>query len=146
MRALIQRVNQASVEVDGSTISSIQSGLLVLLGCGKGDTTSQLEPLAKKIANLRIFADDSGRSNRSLLDVAGSALVVSQFTLYADTSRGNRPGFSEALEPEAAKQLYLDFMQALKGLGVSEVRGGEFGAYMKVKLENDGPVTISLEI
>ena len=114
MRALIQRVNQASVEVDGSTISSIQSGLLVLLGCGKGDTTSQLEPLAKKIANLRIFADDSGRSNRSLLDVAGSALVVSQFTLYADTSRGNRPGFSEALEPEAAKQLYLDFMQALK--------------------------------
>lgn len=145
MRALIQRVTQASVTVDGATIGSCGPGLLVLVCAMAGDTPDAAHRMAAKIAKLRIFRDDAGRMNRSLLDVRGSALVVSQFTLAADTSRGTRPGFSSAAPPGEARALYEAVAQELADLDVP-VQTGQFGADMTVSLVNDGPVTIWLDV
>lgn len=144
MRALIQRVSRASVAVDGAVIGEIGPGLLVLVCAMAGDEDSTAERLAAKIAKLRIFADEAGRMNRALGDVAGAALVVSQFTLAADTRRGNRPGFSAAAPPDEGERLYLLFAAALQAAGVP-VATGRFGADMAVSLVNDGPVTIWLD-
>ncbi|MFL5801714.1 MAG: D-aminoacyl-tRNA deacylase [Roseiflexaceae bacterium] len=144
MRAVIQRVNQASVAVEGQAIGQIGTGVLVLLGVGDGDGAAEVALLAEKIANMRIFPDQEGRFNRSLLDVGGSALVVSQFTLYADTRRGRRPSFSGAAAPEVAEPLVEAFVAALRQQQVA-VATGSFGAYMHVALVNDGPVTIILD-
>jgi len=144
MRAVIQRVSQASVAVEGQVIGQIGRGLLVLLGVGQGDRAEEAALLAEKIANMRIFPDRDARFNRSLLDVGGGALVVSQFTLYADTRRGRRPSFSGAAAPEVAEPLVAAFVVALRHLQV-EVATGSFGAYMQVDLVNDGPVTITLD-
>lgn len=144
MRALIQRVTQASVEVDGEVVGAIERGLLVLLGIGDGDGEAGVAQMAGKIANLRIFADDNGRFNRSLLETGGAALVVSQFTLYADTRKGRRPSFVHAAPPEIAAPLVEQFAGALRGLGVA-VAEGRFGAKMHIALVNDGPVTIWLD-
>ena len=144
MRALIQRVSEASVVVDGETIGQIEKGLLVLVCAMNGDTDEQAEFLARKVANLRIFEDEQGKMNKSILDVGGAALVVSQFTLAADTSRGDRPGFSRAANPEEGEQLYELFGSHLQDQGVP-VETGRFGADMKVRLVNDGPVTIWMD-
>lgn len=144
MRALIQRVKSANVDVDGQRIAASGAGLLILICAMQGDTDDLPVKLASKIAKLRIFNDQSGRMNRSLLDVGGSALVVSQFTLAADTKRGNRPGFSNAAPPELGEHLYLTFVDALRGFGIS-TQTGQFGADMAVELINDGPVTIWLD-
>ncbi len=144
MRAVVQRVTSARVRVDGEVVGEIGQGLLVLLGVGKGDTPDIGAALAKKISLLRIFADPDDKMNLSVLDVAGSALVVSQFTLYADTTRGRRPFFGDAEAPEAAKALCDDFARALEREGV-RVATGRFGAMMQVELCNDGPVTIWLD-
>jgi D-tyrosyl-tRNA(Tyr) deacylase len=144
MRAVIQRVSEASVTVDDAVIGRIGPGLLVLLGAGAGDDLADAELLAEKIANLRVFSDADGRFNRSLLDVGGAALVVSQFTLYADTRRGRRPSFSDAASPEVAAPLIDVFVAALRRLSI-EVAAGAFGAHMHVALVNDGPVTILLD-
>jgi D-tyrosyl-tRNA(Tyr) deacylase len=144
MRAVIQRVSAASVTVDGVVVGEIGRGLLVLLGVGRGDDAADANLLAEKIANLRIFPDDGGRFNRSLLDAAGSVLVVSQFTLYADTRRGRRPSFSHAALPEVAASLVEAFAAALLDQGVP-VANGVFGAHMRVALVNEGPVTIVLD-
>lgn len=145
MRALVQRVSEASVTVDGTIIGQIGPGLLILVCAMQGDTAGKPAALAAKIAKLRIFRDEAERMNRSLLDVGGAALVVSQFTLAADTSRGNRPGFSAAAPPADGEQLYEAFAEALAGLG-PQVERGRFGADMKVALVNDGPVTIWLDV
>jgi D-aminoacyl-tRNA deacylase len=145
VRALLQRVNRAEVRVGAETIASIGPGLLILLGVGHADTELAADALARRVTELRIFADDDGRSNRSILDVGGSALVVSQFTLYADTSRGRRPGFTAAAPPELAERLYLRFAEGLRGAGVADVQTGSFGAEMAVELVNDGPFTIWLD-
>jgi len=144
VRALIQRVSEASVEVDGEQIAAIGHGLLVLVAAGAGDGPEGPAQLAAKVARLRIFADAEGRMNRSITDVAGEALVVSQFTLYADVRRGNRPGFTAAAPPEVGEQLVDAFGAALRDLGVP-VATGRFGAHMHVQLVNDGPVTIWLD-
>ena len=144
MRALIQRVGEASVEVDGERIAAIGRGLLVLVAAGAGDGPEAPAQLAAKVARLRIFADADGRMNRSITDVAGEALVVSQFTLYADVRRGNRPGFTAAAPPELGERLVDAFAAALRALGVP-VASGRFGAHMHVGLVNDGPVTIWLD-
>jgi len=144
MRAILQRVSEASVEVDGVIVGRSGPGLLVLLGVGHGDGEAQARSLAEKSARLRIFADEAGKFNHSLLDSAGSALVVSQFTLYADTRRGRRPGFTDAAPPELAAPLVEAFCAALRALGVP-VETGSFGANMRVALVNDGPVTIILD-
>jgi D-tyrosyl-tRNA(Tyr) deacylase len=144
MRALLQRVSRAEVRVDNESIGSIGPGLVVLLGVGPGDDAQVAEALARKVAELRIFPDEAGRTNRSLLDVSGGALVVSQFTLFADTRRGRRPGFTGAALPEVAIPLYERFAGALEGLGVGVARG-RFGAEMAVELVNDGPFTIWLD-
>lgn len=144
MRALVQRVEEASVEVEGQIIGQVGPGLLVLVCAMRGDNEGAAEKLAARIAKLRIFRDDQGRMNRSLADVGGGALVVSQFTLAADTSSGNRPGFSAAAAPEDGARLYRHFAESLRGLGIS-VETGSFGADMKVRLLNDGPVTIWLD-
>jgi D-aminoacyl-tRNA deacylase len=144
MRAVIQRVNQAAVLVDGETVGEIGSGLLILLGIAREDSASHAERLAKKTAMLRIFPDEAGRFNRSVLDCGGAALVVSQFTLLADTRRGNRPSFVEAAPAEVAEPLVREYEAALRDQGV-EVQSGRFGAHMHVELQNDGPVTIILE-
>jgi D-tyrosyl-tRNA(Tyr) deacylase len=144
VRALIQRVTEAAVEVDGERIAAIGRGLLVLVAAGAGDGPDAPAGLAAKVARLRIFADAEGRMNRSLTDVAGEALVVSQFTLYADVRRGNRPGFTDAAPPEIGEQLVDAFGAALRDLGVP-VATGRFGAHMQVSLTNDGPVTIWLD-
>jgi D-tyrosyl-tRNA(Tyr) deacylase len=145
MRALLQRVDRASVEVDGERIASMGPGLLVLLGVGHRDTDATADGLARKVAELRIFADESGRTNRSLLETGGSALVVSQFTLYADARRGRRPGFTAAAGPDEAERLYLRFADQLRGMGVPEVGIGVFGAEMRVELVNDGPFTVWID-
>jgi D-tyrosyl-tRNA(Tyr) deacylase len=145
VRALLQRVSGASVEVDGARIASIGPGLLIFLGVGTADEAATGQNLARRVAELRIFRDEAGRTNRSLTDVGGAALVVSQFTLYADTSRGRRPGFTDAAAPDVAERLYLDFVEALRDVGVADVQIGRFGAEMKVELVNDGPFTIWLE-
>ena len=144
MRALIQRVSEARVSVKGAVVGEIGPGLLILACAMSGDDEAAAEKLARRAARLRIFRDDAGRMNRSLLDVGGAALVVSQFTLAADTSGGNRPGFSAAAPPEPGEALYLRFAEALSAEGVP-VATGRFGADMKVALINDGPVTIWLE-
>lgn len=144
MRALIQRVSEASVTVDGDTLGEIGPGLLILVCAMQGDTEAQADKLATKIAKLRIFKDDDGRMNRSVTDIDGSALVVSQFTLAADTSRGNRPGFSTAAPPEDGACLYEYFAGQVAAQGIP-VAKGRFGADMKVRLLNDGPVTIWMD-
>lgn len=144
MRALIQRVSEASVRVDGDVIGEIGPGLLILVCAMEGDSPQKAEALAAKISKLRIFKDDAGKMNRSLLDTGGGALVVSQFTLAADTSRGNRPGFSTAARPDQGEALYEHFAQALRNLGIT-VGQGRFGADMKLSLINDGPVTIWMD-
>lgn len=145
MRALLQRVTRASVAVEGASVASIGPGLLVLLGVGHGDDDATTDALARRITELRIFRDEEGRTNRSILDVGGAALVVSQFTLYADTARGRRPGFTNAADPALAERLYLRFAAALRGNGVKDVQTGSFGAEMAVELVNDGPFTIFLD-
>jgi D-tyrosyl-tRNA(Tyr) deacylase len=144
MRALLQRVTRASVTVDERVVGEIEQGLLILLGVGHNDGDSQVKTLSDKIAHLRIFEDDEGKMNRSLLDIGGQALVVSQFTLYADTRRGRRPGFTDAAPPAIAERLVERFKDALASYGIT-VAGGIFGAYMQVELVNDGPVTILLD-
>ena len=144
MRALIQRVSEASVTVDGEVIGEIGSGLLILICAMQGDSEAQADKLAAKIGKLRIFKDDDGRMNRSVSDIGGSALVVSQFTLAADTSRGNRPGFSTAAAPDEGARLYEYFANQIAAQGLT-VAKGRFGADMKVRLLNDGPVTIWMD-
>ncbi|WP_417677153.1 D-aminoacyl-tRNA deacylase [Pseudodonghicola sp.] len=145
MRALIQRVSEARVKVDGETIGEIGVGLLVLICAMQGDTEANADKLAAKIAKLRIFKDEAEKMNRSLLDVKGAALVVSQFTLAADTRSGNRPGFSTAAPPAEGERLYQYFAGQLAAQGVP-VERGRFGADMKVGLINDGPITIWMEV
>lgn len=144
MRALVQRVTQASVTIDDAVVGEIGPGLVVLVCAMAGDPPDAADRLAAKISKLRIFRDEAGRMNRSILDAGGSALVVSQFTLAADTTRGNRPGFSTAAPPEEGEERYPAFARALSDLGVP-VATGRFGADMKVALVNDGPVTIWLD-
>ena len=144
MRAVVQRVNDARVTVDERELGAIEAGLLVYLGVGEGDTKKDLEYLATKVAGLRIFPDDGGSMNRSVLDAKGSALVISQFTLLGDVRRGRRPSFTSAMEPAQAKRLYEQFVTHLETLGVPCARG-EFGAMMHVHSINDGPVTILLD-
>jgi D-tyrosyl-tRNA(Tyr) deacylase len=144
MRLVIQRVSSASVSVDKEIVGEIGSGLLVLVGVRDGDTVVDAIHLAQKTADLRIFSDEQGRFNRSLLDTGGEALVVSQFTLYSDTRRGRRPGFSAAARPEVAEPLVEAFASGLEALGVGAARG-RFGAMMQVSLVNDGPVTIIID-
>lgn len=144
MRALVQRVSEASVSVDGDLIGQSGPGVLVLVCAMQGDADDMPGRLAAKISKLRIFKDDDGRMNRSLADVGGSALVVSQFTLAADTARGNRPGFSKAAAPEDGKRLYQAFAEALSALDIP-TQTGRFGADMQVHLVNDGPVTIWID-
>ena len=144
MRVLIQRVSKASVTVEKQTISSIGKGLLILLGIGHDDGEEQVKFLAEKTANLRIFEDEDGKTNLSILDVKGEAIVVSQFTLYANTQKGRRPSFIEAALPDVAELLVNRFVELLRGHGVP-TQTGKFGAHMKVEIHNDGPVTIWLE-
>lgn len=144
MRALIQRVTQASVSIDGSEIGSIGPGLVILLGVADGDADSDAQYLADKVANLRIFADEQGRFNLSALDVGADLLVVSQFTLYADTRRGRRPDFTRAAAPDEANRLYELACDMFREKGLT-VATGQFQAYMHVQLVNDGPVTILID-
>jgi D-aminoacyl-tRNA deacylase len=144
MRAVVQRVSSARVVVDGDVVGEIGRGLCVLLGVARSDGEAEAERLAGRVARLRIFENDVGRFDRSVLDVDGAALVVSQFTLIADAAKGNRPSFTDAAPPEQAEPLYESFCAALRELGV-EVSAGRFGARMAVELVNDGPVTIVLE-
>jgi D-tyrosyl-tRNA(Tyr) deacylase len=145
MRAVVQRVSRASVTVDTRVTGAIDRGLLVLLGAGAGDTDEDLRYVVDKVVNLRIFPDDAGKMNKSVLDVAGGVLVVSQFTLYGDVRQGRRPAFTGALEPGLAKALYERSLDAIRATGVTRVEAGEFAADMKVDLLNDGPVTILLD-
>lgn len=144
MRALIQRVSEASVTVEGAVLGEIGPGLLILICAMQGDSEAQADKLAAKIAKLRIFKDEDGRMNRSVADMGGSALVVSQFTLAANTTRGNRPGFSTAAAPEDGNRLYEYFADRMSAQGIP-VAKGRFGADMKVRLLNDGPVTIWMD-
>jgi D-aminoacyl-tRNA deacylase len=144
MRAVVQRVSRARVIVDGSVTGEIADGLVVLLGVGHDDTSAVATGMAQKISNLRIFEDDQRKMNRSLLDVKGSALVVSQFTLYGDARGQRRPSFVAAAQPEQAKKLYEEFSETLRTLGIG-VATGIFGAMMSVELVNEGPVTILLD-
>ena len=145
MRAVVQRVSRASVTVEGRVTGAIGRGLMVLFGAGAGDGPTDLAYIVDKIANLRIFPDDAGKMNRSVLDIAGAVLLVSQFTLYGDARQGRRPAFTGALEPVAARALYEQALAALKTAGVQQVAAGEFAADMEVELVNDGPVTLWLE-
>jgi D-tyrosyl-tRNA(Tyr) deacylase len=144
MRVVLQRVSSGRVAVEGNTISEISLGVVILLGIGPGDGEEQARYLANKIANLRIFEDEAGKINHSLLDVGGEAIVVSQFTLYADTRKGRRPSFTKAAPPEIASPLVERFAQLLAEQGVP-TQTGEFGAHMLVEIANDGPVTIWME-
>lgn len=144
MKALVQRVKRASVEIKGEIYSEISAGMLVLLGVEKADTQKQAEELAKKVVNLRIFEDEQGKMNLSVLEIKGELLVVSQFTLAGDTTRGNRPGFETAARPELANPLYEYFVACLRLYGII-VKTGVFQADMQVGLVNDGPVTFMLE-
>ena len=142
MKAVIQRVESAAVRVDGKTVGSCGKGYMILFGAALGDTEAETELLAKKTANLRVFCDENGKMNKSILDIDGEVLAVSQFTLCADVKKGNRPSFIGALEPQSAEKLYDFYCEKLKELGVKKVEKGIFGADMKVELINDGPVTI----
>jgi D-tyrosyl-tRNA(Tyr) deacylase len=144
MRIVVQRVREARVEVDGTLVGRIGRGLLVLLGVGKDDGPKDVEYIAGKIRDVRIFEDDEGRMNRSVMDVGGAVLLVSQFTLYGDVRKGRRPSFDAAARPETGRALYEDVVRALRGAGVP-VETGTFQAMMQVHLVNDGPVTIVLD-
>ncbi len=145
MRALLQRVDQASVTVDGQIVGAIDHGLLIFFCAMDGDQPDATAKLAAKISKLRIFADQDGKMNRSLIDTGGAALIVSQFTLAADTSRGNRPGYSRAARPEIGREMYTQFIQDVRALGIA-AQTGEFGAMMSVSLTNNGPSTIWIDI
>jgi D-tyrosyl-tRNA(Tyr) deacylase len=145
VRALVQRTTAANVKIDGKIIGQIDRGLVVFLGVGSDDNATQAPRLAERVARLRIFPNEAGRFDRSLLDIAGAALVVSQFTLYGDTTTGNRPSMSAAAPPELAEPIYERFVRALRDVGVPRVETGVFGASMAVELVNDGPVTLLLE-
>ena len=146
MKALVQRVTEASVTIDGEVVAEIGRGYLVLFGVTHGDTEAMADKLASRIVKLRIFEDENGKTNKSIEDVAGSVIVVSQFTLYADTDHGNRPGFSAAARPDLAIPLYERFVADLRAaLGPERVGTGRFGADMKVHLLNDGPFTVELQ-
>ena len=145
MIGLIQRVSEASVTVDASTIGHIEQGMLLLLGVEKEDGQAQIDKLVKKVSQYRMFSDEQGKMNLNVQQAGGSVLVVSQFTLVADTQKGNRPGFSRGASPEVGKALYLQFVEALKATGIP-VQTGEFGADMKVHLVNDGPVTFHFQV
>ena len=144
MRVCLQRVSEASVEVDDQTVGQIGAGLVVLLGIGKQDTSHEVKQLVDKIVNLRIFADQEEKMNLSLLDVEGQMLVISQFTLWGDCRKGRRPSFVEAADPQLAEPLYEEFAQEVRSRGVT-VATGRFGAMMQVSLVNDGPVTLVIE-
>jgi D-tyrosyl-tRNA(Tyr) deacylase len=144
MTAVIQRVSRAEVSVNRGTIAEINEGLLILLGIRKGDTVDDAQRLAERCVNLRVFEDSNGKFNFSLKDISGKALVVSQFTLLADTGRGRRPSFSDAETPERSKELYAEFIEAINKCGI-QACGGVFGARMLVSLDNNGPVTIIME-
>jgi D-tyrosyl-tRNA(Tyr) deacylase len=145
MRAVVQRVSSARVRVGGELVGAIDGGLCVLVGAGAGDTDADLDYLAAKVANLRVFEDDDGKMNRSLLDTGGGCLVVSQFTLYGDARKGRRPSFVAALAPEIAEPMVARLVDRLRGLGVAQVATGRFRATMEVELINHGPVTILLD-
>ena len=146
MKALVQRVAEASVTIDGEVVAEIGRGYLVLFGVTHGDTEAMADKLASRVVKLRIFEDENGKTNKSIEDVAGSIIVVSQFTLYADTDHGNRPGFSNAARPDLAIPLYERFVADLRAaLGSERVGTGRFGADMKVRLLNDGPFTVELQ-
>jgi D-tyrosyl-tRNA(Tyr) deacylase len=145
MKAIVQRVQKASVTVYGKLIAEIGNGLLILLGVGKEDNEENARILAEKISHLRIFTDEQGKMNLSVLDINGSAIVVSQFTLFADTRKGNRPSFIDAATPEIASPLCDRFAEKLQQMGIP-TQTGEFGTHMMVEILNDGPVTISLEV
>ena len=146
MKALVQRVAEASVTIDGEVVAEIGRGYLVLFGVTHGDTEAMTDKLASRVVKLRIFEDENGKTNKSIEDVAGSVIVVSQFTLYADTDHGNRPGFSNAARPDLAIPLYERFVADLRAaLGPERVGTGRFGADMKVRLLNDGPFTVELQ-
>src|SRR5438876_11624214 len=144
MRALLQRVSRARVVVDGEIVGQIGRGYLVLLGVGQGDGEAQVKTLAEKIVHLRVFEDDEGKMNRSLLESAGEVLVVSQFTLYADVRKGRRPSFTDAAPPSLAEPLVERFKEAVAGYGLT-VASGIFGAYMQIDIRNEGPVTIWMD-
>lgn len=145
MKAVIQRVKSGKVVINNQVVGEIDKGLMILLGVKEGDTEREVQFLAKKIANLRIMSDKQGKMNLSVKDVGGEVLVVSQFTLIADTKKGNRPSFVKAARPEFAEGLYFKFIKELKNQGIKKVAGGEFGAMMDVHLINNGPVTIILK-
>ena len=145
MRAVVQRVSRSAVTVEGEVVGAVDRGVMVLLGVTHGDGEEQARWLASKIAGLRIFEDQEGKMNRSLLDVGGGALVISQFTLYGDCRKGRRPSFSNAARPEIAEPLVEQFAEYLRQEGVQPVESGIFGAYMQVEIHNDGPVTLILE-
>ena len=145
MKAVIQRVTSAIVTVDEAVKGEIKEGLMILFGAGQGDTEEEADYIARKTARLRIFSDENGKMNRSLVDIHGGALVISQFTLYADCRHGNRPGFSAAEDPVRAEELYEYFCEKLGEEAGIRIEKGVFGAEMKVSLVNDGPVTIILE-
>lgn len=142
MKAVIQRVSDASVSVDGKVVGSCKEGYMILFGAVEGDTLEDLQTLAQKTVNLRIFCDENDKMNRSILDIDGEILAISQFTLAADVKKGNRPSFIKAMEPVQAEEYYDIFCEKLKELGVKKVAKGVFGGDMKVTLTNDGPVTI----
>lgn len=145
MRVIVQRVQRGSVQVEGRTVGRVEQGYVLLVGVTHGDSEAEAERLAEKVAHLRIFEDEAGKMNRSLLDVGGAALVVSQFTLYANARRGRRPDFIAAAPPDVAEPLVAYFADALRARGVGRVEGGVFGAHMLVEIMNDGPVTIILD-
>lgn len=145
MKAVIQRVKYASVKIDGNLVGACNRGFMILLGVQQGDTEEDANKLLKKVPVLRVFEDENGKMNKSLLDVNGEALVVSQFTLLADCSHGRRPSFTNSAPPDVANALYEYFVQGMKDAGVQRVETGEFGADMAVELLNDGPVTILLD-
>ncbi|MDJ0957731.1 MAG: D-aminoacyl-tRNA deacylase [Arenicellales bacterium] len=142
MKILLQRVSRASVRIEGKVVGAIDRGLLLLVGFGHMDDTDVLLPMANKLANLRVFPDEQGRFQYSLLDIEGAALLVPQFTLYADTKKGRRPDFTRSMKPEAAAGLFEEFVAVVRSSGVQKVESGRFGADMQVELVNDGPVTI----
>lgn len=145
MRLLLQRVSEARVEVDGEITGQVEEGLLLLAGFAKGDTQADIDTLVKKTIHMRIFENEQGKFDRSVLDIGGGVLVVSQFTLYADTRKGRRPSFHLAMPPAEAEEMYERLLEAFRAAGVARVEGGRFGANMQVFLCNDGPVTILLE-
>lgn len=145
MRAVIQRVTEASCTVEGETTGAIQQGLLVLLGVEENDTPADIEWLAQKIVNMRIFNDEEGKMNRSMMDIQGAVLLISQFTLFASTKKGNRPGFTRAARPDTAVPLYEEMKATLSKLTGKPTATGIFGADMKISLVNDGPVTIMMD-